>query len=245
MSEALLELEDLSFSYPNGMNVFSGISLRIEPGESVGLVGPNGAGKSTLLKLLSGLLPSYEGTAKVSGLPVEKKNLKEIRKKLGYVFQDADNQLFMKTVEEDVAFAPLNYGYSKEETEERVSAALSQVHMEEFRSRSVYQLSGGEKKLASIATVLSVSPEVLLLDEPYSALDPLNRKNLIDVINELPCAKLIAGHDLDMIWDCCTRTVFLSEGKIIYDGPTDALMRDLSFLEEHGLLPPLSMSKRG
>lgn len=244
MSENLLEVRDLSYTYPGGETPFSGISFSIRRGESVGVIGPNGAGKSTLLKLLAGLLLPYGGSARVTGTPVEKKTLREIRKKLGYVFQDSDSQLFMRTVEEDVAFAPFNYGYSCEETEERVRKALELVHMEEFRKRPVYHLSGGEKKLASIATVLSVSPEILLLDEPYTALDPKNRENLIHILNELPYAKLIAGHDLDLIWDCCERTVFLNHGKIIYDGDTGTLMRDTDFLTANGLLPPLSMKKR-
>ncbi len=244
MSEELLKVTDLSYTYPGGETVFSGLSFSVKEGESVGIIGPNGAGKSTLLKLLAGLLLPYGGSAVISGTPIEKKTLKDVRRKLGYVFQDSDSQLFMRTVEEDVAFAPQNYGFTKEETEARVQHALELVHMEAFRKRSVYRLSGGEKKLASLATVLSVSPEVLLLDEPYTALDPRNRANLIGVMNELPYTKLIAGHDLDLIWDCCERTIFLSGGRIIYDGATDALMRDTAFLNENGLLPPLSMTGR-
>lgn len=242
----LLETDNLHFSYGGGrdsLSVLSGISFRIGEGESVGLVGANGAGKSTLLKLVCGLLRPSEGSISVAGIPVRKDTLSQVRKELGYVFQDADNQLFTSTVYDDVAFAPRNYGLSPSETAEAVERALKAVRIEDLRDRAVFRLSGGEKKLASIATVLSISSRLLLMDEPSVALDPRNRRNLIDIVNSLPCAKLIASHDLDFIYDTCPRTIFLSEGRVIFDGDTAKVLRDRSLLEAHGLELPLSFSR--
>ena len=244
-----LEIENLHFAYPAARRgeatheVLSGITFSIGESESVGLVGANGAGKSTLLKLICGLLKPLQGSIYISGTEVRKDTLAQIRRELGYVFQDADNQLFTSTVRDDVAFAPRNYGYSREETEEAVGRALRAVRMEGLEDRPIYRLSGGEKKLASIATVLSVQNRLLLLDEPSIALDPRNRRNLIDVINSLSCAKLIASHDLDFIYDTCPRTILLSEGKIACMGETRDILRDRSLLEAVGLELPLSFSR--
>ena len=242
----ILETYNLCFSYEYGrgsLSVLSGISFRMEDGESVGLVGANGAGKSTLLRLVCGLLRPSEGSISVAGIPVRKDTLSQIRRELGYVFQDADNQLFTSTVYDDVAFAPRNYGLSAPETAEAVERALKAVRIEGLRDRAVYRLSGGEKKLASIATVLSVSSRLLLMDEPSVALDPRNRRNLIDIVNSLPGAKLIASHDLDFIYDTCPRTILLSEGRIVCDGDTAQVLRDRPLLEAHGLELPLSFTR--
>ncbi|MDO5575118.1 MAG: ABC transporter ATP-binding protein, partial [bacterium] len=209
----MIEINNLTFSYsshPQARTILDGISFHAGENESIGIIGANGVGKSTLLKILTGLLLDYTGSVRINGINVEKKTLADIRRQLGYVFQDSDSQLFMPTVYEDVAFAPRNYGYTKQEVEERVEQALLMVHMEELRNRQIYRLSGGEKKLASIATILSMQPKIMLLDEPSIALDPRNRRNLIRILNELPGLKLIASHDLDMIWDCCERTILLS-----------------------------------
>jgi cobalt/nickel transport system ATP-binding protein len=244
-----LEIENLHFAYPAtrrdeaAHDVLTGISFSIGESESVGLVGANGAGKSTLLKLICGLLEPVKGSIHVSGTEVRKDTLAQIRRELGYVFQDADNQLFTSTVRDDVAFAPRNYGYSREETEEAVDRALRAVRLEGLEDRPIYRLSGGEKKLASIATVLSVQNRLLLLDEPSIALDPRNRRNLIDVINSLSCAKLIASHDLDFIYDTCPKTILLSEGRIACMGETRDILRDRSLLEAGGLELPLSFSR--
>lgn len=245
----LLEVDDLRFSYAGArkgippVKVLDGISFSIADGESVGLVGANGTGKSTLLKLVCGLLEPSGGRIALSGMTVERSTLPAIRRALGYVFQDSDSQLFTSSVYDDVAFAPRNYGYSPAETEAAVEKALKAVHMEGLRDRAVYRLSGGEKKLASIATVLSTDCSLMLMDEPSVSLDPRNRRVLIDVVNSLPCAKLIASHDLDFIYDTCPRTILISEGKVAAAGETVSLLRDKSLLEAHGLELPLSFSR--
>ncbi len=236
-----IKIEKLFFAYSNGITVLHDISFRVERGETIGLVGANGAGKSTLLKLLVGLADGYQGSIRYDGLLVEKKNLAAIRAKLGYVFQDSENQLFLSTVYEDVAFGPRNYGYSEEEVDKRVMEALQKVHLEDIKNRQIYRMSGGQKKLAAIATILSMEPEVMLLDEPSVALDPRNRRNLIHILNEIEETKIIASHDLDMIWDTCERTILLSQGKVIKDGKTREILRDRNLLEANGLELPLRM----
>ena len=237
-----IECAGVNFSYQKGRKVLSDICLSVGHGESVGLIGANGVGKSTFLKLLVGLLTGYEGEIRVLGQSVNKKNLTDIRKKTGYVFQDSDSQLFMSTVYEDVAFGPRNYGCSEEETRKKVMDALRKVHIEKLKDRQIYRMSGGEKKLASIATILSMEPEVILLDEPSVALDPRNRKNLIRILNEMPETKIIASHDLDMILDTCEKTVLLADGKIIRQGNTKEILKDQVLLETYGLELPLCMS---
>lgn len=236
-----IECRGVTYSYQKDREVLQDICLSVEHGESVGLVGANGAGKSTFLKLLVGLITGYKGEICVQGQPVTKKNLTEIRKKVGYVFQDSDSQLFMPTVHEDVAFGPRNYGCSEEETEERVMEALRKVRIEALRDRQIYRMSGGEKKLASIATILAMEPEIVLLDEPSIALDPRNRRNLIGILNGMPETKIIASHDLDMVLDICERTVLLAEGNIICQGDTKEILRDRELLETYGLELPLCM----
>ena len=236
-----LDIRSLSFSYGKKC-VIKDVTLHIRAGETAGLIGENGAGKSTLLRLMVGLEEGFSGSMSVCGLPVEKKNLNDIRAAAGYVFQDSDNQLFMSTVYDDVAFAPQNYGYP--DAGKRATMALEQVQILHLKDQPVYKLSGGEKKLASIATILSMSPELLLMDEPTGALDPSNRRNLIRVIQSLPQTKLIASHDLDFIWDTCSRCIILHEGHIAADGPVELIMRDQKLLESCGLELPLSLQGR-
>lgn len=246
---SILEIENLSFSYGNlqekiRKNVLDNINLHVNDGECIGLIGENGAGKSTFLKLLTGLLESGAGMVRVAGLDMKKENLKDIRAEIGYVFQDSDSQLFMPTVYEDVAFAPRNYGKDEEEVRAAVLSALKQVHMEDKKDRQTYRLSGGEKKLAAIATVLSVGAKLILLDEPSAALDPKNRRNLIRILNNLPGAKIIASHDLDFVFDTCQRVILLSGGKIAADGKTEEILTNRKLLEQNGLELPLSFSRR-
>lgn len=236
---SVIQIADLAFGYGNERNVIEQITLTINKGESVGLIGANGVGKSTLLRLLVGLQSGYQGELKIHSLSMEKKNLRKIREHVGYVFQDADSQLFSATVGDDVAFGPRNYGYNKEEVERRVKKALQQVHIEHLREKRVYQLSGGEKKMASIATVLSMEPDIFIMDEPTNALDPRNRRNLITTLNGFSHLKILASHDLDFIMDTCERTILLYEGKIIRDGKTQEILRDKELLEQHGLELPL------
>ena len=218
--ENIISVSDLSFGYDSKRKVLENINFQIKKGESVGLVGANGVGKSTLLRILVGLNSGFQGKVTVNNIPMEKKNLKTIRKNVGYVFQDADSQLFMSTVFDDVAFAPRNYGMSEAEVNEKTMGALKAVHIEQLKDKQIYKLSGGEKKLASIATILSTEPDVILMDEPSVALDPKNRRNLINILNQLNQAKIIASHDLNMIMDTCDRTILLSGGKVIKDGST-------------------------
>ena len=236
-----IECKGVTFSYHKDRRVLRDIDLTVEQKESVGLIGANGAGKSTLLKLLVGLLTGYEGEILIQGQPVNRKNLTHIREKTGYVFQDSDSQLFMSTVYEDVAFGPRNYGYTETETEQKVMEALRKVKIEKLKDRQIYRISGGEKKLASIATVLSMEPEIVLFDEPTLALDPKNRRNLIHIIDEMTETKIIASHDLDMILDTCEKTILLADGNIICQGDTEEILRDKDLLETYGLELPLCM----
>ena len=236
-----IEIRNLTFAYMKGADILKDISLSASPGESVGLVGANGAGKSTLLKILVGLNPGFAGSVTVDGIPVEKGTLPKIRQKIGYVFQDSDSQLFMTTVGEDVAFGPRNYGLSESEVRARTDRALAETGITHIKDRPIMRLSGGEKKLASIATILSMEPEILLLDEPSIALDPKNRRNIINILNRLQATNIIASHDLDMIMDTCSRTVLMAGGKIIADGPTDKILRDKALLEVNSLELPLRL----
>ena len=244
MSHIHIDVENLNFSYESGTPVLSDLSFHASEHDSVGIIGANGAGKSTFLKLLVGLNLKFTGSIRIEEMPLEKSTLVHIREKIGYVFQDSDSQLFMTTVGEDVAFAPRNYGLPEEEVEKRVQEALDKVHITHLRDKSVFKLSGGEKKLASLATILSTSPDMILLDEPSVALDPKNRRNLIHILNEFEHLKLIASHDLDFIWDTCSRVVLIDKGQIIADGTPDEILRDEKLLTEHGLELPLSLTKR-
>ena len=184
------------------------------------------------------------GRIKIAGLEMKKEHLAKIRAEIGYVFQDSDSQLFMSTVYEDVAFAPRNYGKSEEEVNRLAMQALGQVCMEGQKDRQIYRLSGGEKKLAAVATVLAMEAKLMLLDEPSVALDPKNRRNLIRVLNGLPGAKMIASHDLDFVYDTCQRVVVLYKGEIAADGDAEEILTDRELLEAHGLELPLSFSRK-
>lgn len=234
----MIKVNNLSFGYEKDNYVLKDLSFGIEQGENVGLIGANGCGKSTLLKILVGLL-SYEGEAIAFSLPIEKKNYAEIRRKIGYVLQDSDNQLFMSKVSDDVGFAPKNYGYSKEKIETVVNEALEKVGILHLMNRQNSKLSGGEKKLASIAVVLAMTPEMMLLDEPTNGLDPYNRRKVINILKELPQTKLIASHDLDLIYDTCDRVLVLSDGKIMAEGGTDDILKNKELLEKYHLELPL------
>ena len=236
----MIVCENVSFSYSPDHPVLRNISFRIEKGESVGLIGANGAGKSTLMKVLLGLLIP-QGSVRVDGVPVEKRTLAEVRRKLGFVLQNSDNQMFMPTVYEDMIFAPLNYGLSREEAEARVDAALARLGLEALKHRHNHRISGGEKRMAAIATILAMEPQAILMDEPTSALDPYNRRVVIDIIRSLKQTRLITSHDLDMILDTCDRVILLSGGEIAADGPAQTLLRDKALLEAHRLELPLRL----
>ncbi len=240
----MIEFQNVSFAYEKDRPVLRELSFRIEDGEAVGLIGANGAGKSTVMKLLLGLIAPTEGSVLVDGIRVEKKSLPEIRRKLGFVLQNSDNQMFMPTVYEDMIFAPLNYGLSREEAERRVDTALERLGMQELKHRHNHRISGGEKRMAAIATILAMEPEAVLMDEPSSALDPCNRRRVINIIRELPQTKLITSHDLDMILDTCERVILLSGGRIVADGPADVILRDKALLEAHRMELPFCLAGR-
>ncbi len=240
----MIEFQNVSFAYEKDRPVLRELSFRIGDGEAVGLIGANGAGKSTVMKLLLGLIAPTEGSVLVDGIRVEKKSLPEIRRKLGFVLQNSDNQMFMPTVYEDMIFAPLNYGLSREEAERRVDTALERLGMQELKHRHNHRISGGEKRMAAIATILAMEPEAVLMDEPSSALDPCNRRRVINIIRELPQTKLITSHDLDMILDTCERVILLSGGCIVADGPADSVLRDKALLEAHRMELPFCLAGR-
>lgn len=244
MSHIHIDLEDVSFEYEKSRKILDHISFTAHEHDSIGLIGANGVGKSTLLKLLVGLNLNYSGSIRVEEIPVEKDTLPKIRERIGYVFQDSDNQLFMPTVYEDIAFAPRNYGLSESEVQRRVLQALDAVHITFLKDKPIYKLSGGEKKLVSIATILSMTPDIILMDEPSIALDPKNRRNLIHILNQFDHLKIIASHDLDLILDTCNRTILLSNGRIAADGDTSAILTDRNLLEENGLELPLCLQRR-
>lgn len=239
-----IEVENLSFSFEKGRKILENIHFSAKEKDSIGLIGANGVGKSTLLKLLVGLKTGYTGSIRVEGMPVDKENLTQIREKIGYVFQESDNQLFMSTVYEDIAFGPRNYGLPEEEVKKRVEWALKEVQIEHLKDKQIYKMSGGEKKLASIATILSMQPDIILMDEPSVALDPRNRRNLIHILNRFQYLKIIASHDLDFIWDTCDRVILMSDGKVVADGSSEEILTNQKLLEANGLELPLSLCHR-
>lgn len=230
-----IEVSHLHFSYPDGHIALRDVSFRIAPGEKVALVGPNGAGKSTLLLHLNGLLRG-EGQITICGLPLKDATLKRIRSMVGLVFQNPEDQLFSPTVFDDVAYGPIYQGLSEAEVRQRVEKALAAVGMSHYASRISHHLSLGEKKRIAIATVLSMHPEVLILDEPTSGLDPRARRNLINLLRELDMTMLISTHDLNLVRELLPRTLVMDEGRIVADGPTQAILSNRSLLEAHGLL---------
>lgn len=251
-------VRDLSYHYPDGRQALRGVDLRIAPGESVALVGPNGAGKSTLLLHLNGLLPGKTagihthgesngskraGTPSIwiEGLEVNARNGPEVRRRVGILFQDPDDQLFSTTVLDDVAFGPLNLGKSKAEARRIALESLARVEMEIAADRVPHHLSFGERKRACLAGVLACDPSVLVLDEPSANLDPRGRRRFMEILRGLPATKLIATHDLEMALDLCTRVVLLEGGKVVADGPVREVLGNAALVEAHGLEMPLSL----
>ena len=230
----IIEIKDLCYTYPDGQQGLEFINLVVEPGEVVALIGPNGAGKSTLLLHLNGILRGHSEIF-ICGLRVEDKNIREIRKRVGMVFQDPEDQLFSLNVFEDVAFGPVNMGFCQVEVKRRVKEALSRIGMSGYEKRSSHHLSIGEKKRIAIATVLSLDPDILALDEPTGSLDPGAKWSLIQLLKELCVTKIIATHDLDLVKSLCNRAVLLDKGRIIADGPMEDILKDSALLGDHGL----------
>jgi cobalt/nickel transport system ATP-binding protein len=241
MSHHIVEAKDLSYTYPDGTRGIQGTSFRITHGESVAVVGANGAGKSTLLLHLNGYLVPTQGTLRIGDYPLTNKTKKAVRRTVGMVFQDPDDQLFMPTVFDDVAFGPLNLGLPYEEVEDRVTQALETVNAAHLKDRPPYKLSSGEKRSVAIATVLAMSPDILVMDEPNSNLDPKARRRLIELLHTFRHTKIIATHDLDMALDVCERTIIINNGRVAADGLTRDLFQDAALLDRSGLEKPLVM----
>ena len=241
MMEQRISVRDLHFAYPDGHQAIKNMTFTIKHGESVGVIGANGAGKSTLLMLLMGVHFPDSGKVIVGEVPVTKKTLPEIRQRLGMVFQDPDDQLFMTNVYDDVAFGPRNEQLNEEEVEERVEKALNLVGISHLRDRAPFKLSGGEKRAAAIASVLSMEPQVLIMDEPTAALDPKARRRLLTLLNSFEHTKIITSHDLDMVLDSCTRVIVLKEGQVAADGPTLEILTNEELLDSCGLEIPFSL----
>ncbi len=245
MSHHIVEVKDIDFTYPDGTGVLKDISFTITHGESVAIVGRNGAGKSTLLLHLNGYHTPDKGSVRVGDLPLNRGTLHSVRRSVGMVFQDPDDQLFMPTVRDDVAFGPLNLGYPVEEAEKLVESSLERVGMLHLKERPPYRLSGGEKRAVAIAGVLAMSPDILVMDEPSANLDPVARRRLIRLLESFHHTKIIATNDLDMALDLCKRTIVISDGMVAADGPTGEIFADEKLLENCSLEKPLSMQGCG
>jgi len=245
MSHHIVEVKNLCHSYPDGTRALDSVSFIITHGESVGIIGANGAGKSTLIQHLNGSLQSTAGSIHIGHTPLSKDTLPDIRRTVGMVFQDPDDQLFMPTVFDDVAFGPCNLGYSPADVEQRVTEVLDLVGAGHLRDKPPYHLSGGEKKRVAIATVLAMSPDILAMDEPTSGLDPYARRQVIALLQGFQHTKIITSHDLDLVLELCPRIIILHDGKIIADGAALELFNDVKLLERCRLEQPLSMQSCG
>jgi len=241
MSHHIVEVRDLEFTYPDSTRALQGLSFKIRHGESVAIVGANGAGKSTLLLHLNGYLTPTAGQVRIGDFPLTKETLQEVRRTVGMVFQDPDDQLFMSTVYDDVAFGPLNLGFPLAEVAMRVLKALETVGMAHLKDRPPHRLSSGQKRRVAIATVLSMSPDILVMDEPSAGLDPRARRQLIELLKTFKHSKIIATHDLDMVLDICERTIIINNGKIEADGPTVDIFQDEKLLNNCHLEKPLRL----
>jgi len=244
MSHHLVEARDLAFRYPDGHPALDGVSFTIHHGESVAIIGGNGAGKSTLLLHLNGVLTPDRGEVRIGDFPITRANLAEVRHTVGMIFQDADDQLFMPTVFDDVAFGLGQQGLAPDDLDARVMRALETVGAAHLRSRPPYRLSGGEKRIVSIAGVLVMQPSILVMDEPTSGLDPAARRRLIALLASFEHTKIIASHDLDLVLDLCTRVLVMNQGRIEADGPPDEVFVDTALLQRCNLEAPPSWRYR-
>lgn len=238
MSHHKVILDNVCYTYPDGKEALNGISFEINHGESVAVVGSNGAGKSTLLLSMVGILFLDSGEIRIGDMPLTKNTLPAIRQKIGFTFQNPDHQLFSTTVYDDVAFGPRNYRLSENEVRKRVEKSLEVVGALHLSHRPPYNLSGGEKRSVSIACVLSMEPDILLMDEPSSNLDPKSRRRLINILKEFKHTKIIATHDLDMVLDVCERTIVIGDGRVMADGKSEEILRDEELLDRCGLEKP-------
>lgn len=238
MSEPVLEISGVAYAYPDGHQALFGVDLHVHRGEKIALLGPNGAGKTTLVLHINGILLPGAGSVRIAGMEVKTENLKQIRAKVGVVFQDPDDQLFMPTVRDDVAFGPNNMGITGEELDDRVNQALTAVGMQAFADRAPQHLSFGQRRRVAIATVLAMQPEILVLDEPSSNLDPAARREIAEILNELDITMLMVTHDLPYALELCQRSVILSAGTIVADRNTYDLLADDELIKQHRLELP-------
>lgn len=238
MSQPALRVTGLHYVYPDGRTALSGVDLEIQAGERVALLGPNGAGKTTLALHLNGIYEAASGSIHVDGMELVAANLGEIRRRVGMVFQDPDDQLFMPTVAQDVAFGPANLGIEGDALAMRVTSALGAVNAADLGERAPHHLSGGEQRRVALATVLAMEPTVLVLDEPTSGLDPAGRRELITTLDELPMTMLIITHDLPFALELCNRALIMDDGRIVADGETRSLLADAELLGRHRLEVP-------
>jgi cobalt/nickel transport system ATP-binding protein len=244
MSHHIVEFQDVHFHYPDGTKALNGLTLRITHGESVGIVGANGSGKSTLLMHTNGYLLPQRGAITIGDQQLDRKTRQEIRKKVGLIFQNPDDQLFMPTVFDDVAFGPLNLGLGPDRVRECVHDALETVGGLALRDKPPHHLSGGQKSAVAIAAVIAMQPDILVMDEPASHLDPKSRRALINLLRHFHHTKIIASHDLDLILDVCKRCVIIKGGRVIADGPAEEMLSNRQLLEENNLELPLSLQER-
>lgn len=243
MSHHLVEFQHVFFQYPDGTEVLRNLSFKVIHGESVGIVGANGAGKSTLLLHINGHMLPSAGIVAVGGLHLTKNTRQEIRRRVGVVFQNPDDQLFMPTVFDDVAFGPLNLGMSEEEAGERVKSALETVGCYDLREKPPHHLSGGQKRAVAIATVIAMEPDIFVMDEPSSNLDPKSRRYLITLLQGFAHTKIVASHDLDLVLEVCRRCMVIRDGRIVADGPVEEILTDKALLVANNLELPLSLQK--
>lgn len=241
MSHHIVEVKKLGHKYSDGTVAINDVSFRITHGESVAIIGANGAGKSTLLQHLNGTLEATTGEIRIGDTLLSKGTLPDIRRTVGMVFQNPDDQLFMPTVFEDVAFGPLNMGLCGNELDRRVTESLERVGAGHLRNKPPYHLSGGEKKRVTIATVLAMSPDILVMDEPTSGLDPFARRQLMSLLNDFHHTKIFTSHDLDMVLELCERTIVIHQGLLMADGPTGEIFRNDELLTACRLEKPFAM----
>lgn len=241
---AAIEVSQLTFRYPGGDEAISGIDLVVQPGERLALFGPNGAGKTTFVLHLNGIHRASSGSVHIGGRTLDDSSVMEIRRRVGLVFQDPDDQLFMPTVRQDVAFGPANFGVSGEALDERVNGALEAVGMAHARDKAPHHLSLGERRRVAVATVLAMEPEILVLDEPSSNLDPAGRRELADILTDLDVTMLLVTHDLPYTLELCERAVILDDGRIVADGPTAEILGDEVLMAAHRLELPYGFDPR-
>ena len=244
MSHHIIEFRDVRYRYPDGTEALKGVSFRITHGESVGIVGANGAGKSTLLMHMNGHLLPTSGDVTIGEVPLLKATRPEIRRKVGVLFQDPDDMLFMPTVFDDVAFGPLNLGLPPDRVRERVREALLRVNASGLEDKPPHHLSGGQKSAVAIAAVIAMEPDILVMDEPAASLDPKSRRAVIGLLNSFSHSKIVASHDLDLILDVCARCLVIRDGAIVADGPAMRILSDAALMAENNLELPLTLQGR-